>query len=162
MKLQTKSINRGFTLIEILVTLGLIALVVAIGSIANVNMYTRGLSSSEESLLVTTLQKVRSRAMNNIDASMHGLYIEEDPSGSGEYYLIVFSRDSSGSDEEEEPILLNKHKTIEVTGLDEVVFKQLSGEVENYIDEDHDTITISVDGSPVKVVEVKENGLIIW
>ncbi len=81
MKSPTVSINRkcvsaGFTLAEIIMVVALVTAVFAVGAFTNVNMFTRQISMSEESALLGVLQKARSRAMNNIGANTHGVYVK--------------------------------------------------------------------------------------
>ncbi len=157
MKSQTVFTNKGFTLIEILVTIGLVGVVLAITSLANVNMYTRQLSASEDTILVVSLQKARSQAMNNISGKAHGVHFEN-----GKDVFVVFEGNTYVSGDlsnlniprnEDVKLLLNGAEVPEF----DIVFDQLSGSTS-----DNGTITLSSESIPTKEVEIKSNGLIIW
>ncbi len=137
--------NSGLTLIEILVVIGIIAMLFAIGSFMDLSSISRGSIMSEQSTLVAILQKARNRAMNNIDASSHGVRLESDS-------FVIFRV----SPLEEEIIMRNSN--IEPSGLSEVIFDQLSGNTD-----DHGTIILKdVSGGLLAEVKVFENGLIKW
>jgi type II secretory pathway pseudopilin PulG len=156
MKSQIKSTNKGFTLIEVLVVVGLLITVFAIGAITNVGMYTRELSRSEQSDLLTVLQQARSRSMNNVNASAHGVYFGNDLNC---YYVFEGtsyggdSCDNSGNPER------NTNITSETspTNFSEVNFAQLSGNPNRV-----GTITMTDTGTgKIKKITIEANGLII-
>jgi prepilin-type N-terminal cleavage/methylation domain-containing protein len=153
MKSQIKSTNKGFTLIEVLVVVGLLVTVFAIGALTNVGMYTRELSRSEQSDLFTVLQQARDRAMNNVNATTHGVYFGNDIEC---YY--VFEGTSYGGDPCEDSG--NQDRNINITSaaaFEEVYFEQLSG---NPSDSGDITMTDTGTGRE-RIITIQENGLII-
>lgn len=161
MKSQTVYTNKGFTLVEILVVIGLIGMVLTIGSLVNLNMFTRELSYSEVDTLVGVLQNARNRAMNNINAMPHGVHYED---GNASY--VIFEGNTYDGDGIEVPRPMeggevNTNVNITMDGDEEfnIVFAQLSGEVNG-----SDTGTILIDNTSGidKGIIISENGLIDW
>lgn len=150
--------NRGFTLIEILVTMGLVGMLFVAGSFMDISSIGRELVISENTTLVSALQKARSRAMNNIYASPHGVYF-----GTDEAEYIVFRGASYDSDD-----VANEHieRNINVVvsakddngnDFQEIYFEQLSGKP-NIVGK----ITLDDGVQTPRVIDISENGLIAW
>jgi prepilin-type N-terminal cleavage/methylation domain-containing protein len=66
------SYQKGFTLFEIIIVLAIITFVISFGLVMDLNSIKRDSLRSEESVIVSTLEKARGRSMNNIYASTHG------------------------------------------------------------------------------------------
>ncbi len=157
MKLQLAYTNRGFTLIEILVVMGIVGILFVAGSFMDIGSIGRSLRASEHATLISILQTARGRAMNNIYASAHGVHVEDDE------YVLFREFPYSESESTNEAFPRNENVTISATAnlLDaddeiEVVFEQLSGEPENTGD-----ITVE-DTVPPKEIRILANGLIDW
>ena len=71
--------GNGFTLIEILITIGIFAVIATIGLIISLDFYRSYAFRSEESTIVSILQKARSQSMDNIDQVRHGVHFQADP-----------------------------------------------------------------------------------
>lgn len=136
--------NHGFTLIEILVALGIVAILFTASSFLNFNSYNRELLESEQETLVSVLITARSRSMNNIDASRHGVKIEDDN-------FILFRE--LPYDEEIIPRNSNVKNT---STLDTVIFEQLSGEIDNFGE------IILSENLKTKKITLLQSGLIDW
>jgi len=159
---KKKGLTKGFTLVEIIVIIALITIVFSVGAFANVNLFTRQISISEESTLVGVLQKARSRAMNNIDASPHGVYVKN-----GEMCYILFEGNSytPGPSDFCDPVgnsqFIQREDKVEVNmgGIEEfeIVFKQLSGNTE-----DDGTISLLDTVGHTEEIVISLNGLINW
>ena len=137
-KSASPKFTTGFTLIEILVVVGIITLLFAAGAFIDSSNFGRELLASERSTLVSVLQKARSRAMNNVGAEEHNVTIDSDN------YIL-------DGDEE-----IDRNENIEITGIDHVTFEQLSGETEDIGD------IILSDSIRSKTITVHESGLIEW
>jgi prepilin-type N-terminal cleavage/methylation domain-containing protein len=160
MKSPTAYINKGFTLVEILVVVGLVGLVIAIGSLVNINFYTRELSFSEEEVLIGVLQNARSRSMNNVNAIPHGVHYKN-----GDEFYEIFSGNSYPGIEQ---IIISRPKSENTTNSNveiikdgdnewEILFDQLSGDTG-----DAGFITITSSNEEDVEVEILSNGLINW
>jgi len=65
--------SRGFTLIEILVVVAIIGLIISVGLTLDLNSFKRDIFHSEESIILSLLEKARSRSMTNYYQTTHGL-----------------------------------------------------------------------------------------
>jgi Tfp pilus assembly protein FimT len=140
--------NRGLTLIEILVVIGILIGLFAIGSLFDTSSLSRQTVSSEQAMLVSILQKARSRAMNNVDHVKHGVHI--DPSS--DQFVIFEGSSYVGAPTDEE---IPRNTSIVPSGATDAVFDQLSG---NSADA---SITLT-QGPQAKTIDIKANGLISW
>ncbi|MDP2788459.1 MAG: prepilin-type N-terminal cleavage/methylation domain-containing protein [bacterium] len=145
--LKDKNQN-GFTLIEVLITMAVISLLFFAGYFVSVDSFSRELIISEHLTLVSVLQKARNRAMNNINTSRHGVYIEND-------LYIIFRKFPHNSNEPTNE-KIQRNNNINISGLNEVIFSQLSGESGNTGDIFLD------DGMRTKKITIKKGGLIDW
>lgn len=139
--------RKGFTLIEVLVVIGIIIGLFAIGALVDSSSIGRQSLSSVESTLVSVLQKARSRAMNNIAETSHGVFIDSD-----KFVLFQGGSYDSGESTNEE---ISRSDAVAVTGLDEIIFTPLSGEATD------GTITLT-QGVQSREIEILEDGLINW
>lgn len=142
--------HRGFTLVEILVTLAILVTILAIGAFANINLFRQEQVLKEEMILVSTLQKARSRAMNNVEQTKHGVHIENEL----DYYFIFKGDTYNPNDSTNEKI--PREEKIILSGLTNIVFKQLSGNA------NEGNITLTDTGGKQKTIIISENGLIDW
>jgi prepilin-type N-terminal cleavage/methylation domain-containing protein len=65
--------QNGFTLIEVLITLGLIAIVAVIVSVVDINNFRGDSFRTEVSTIGTALQTARANSFNNINQKKHGV-----------------------------------------------------------------------------------------
>jgi len=109
----------GFTLIEIVVVMGIFSLIFCLGTFASFSSYNRYVFNSEKETLVTLLYSARSRALNNISGFSHGVHIDK------EGYTIfkgeTYDEDDPGN------LLVERNNVIHIEGISEVVFAALSG-----------------------------------
>lgn len=148
---------KGFTLIETLIVLALVAVLAGFGVVFGVDAYERSTFRSHQDFVVSALQKARSRALANIGQCNHGVRLNE-----GEY--TVFVEEDGFCDTEgifDEEIIVQGDVSID--GPDEVVFLRLSGDVR--IDDEEVTIVMTDPNSPNNKevsVTVGQNGRISW
>lgn len=67
--------SNGFTLIEILVVLGLVAIVLMTIPVFDIRSFQKRSVQGDVNNFIQNLQKVRSEAMNNIDVENHSITI---------------------------------------------------------------------------------------
>lgn len=151
----------GFSLIEILVVMGLFALLMAMGVVFSLNSYQGYVFRTEYGNFTHVLAKARNFAVNNFDESQHGIHFELDAlPGSYEYTLFVGNTYVDG-DPSNQTFALNR--AIAVAAPDDIVFEQLSGN----LDETNSdctapcTITFTYAGKN-EVIEINEIGAISW
>ena len=81
--------NRGFTLIEILVSIAILAIIISLGLFISMDFFKSYSFRSEESIVVSLLQNARSQSLNNINQVRHGIHFQNP------LKYIVFECDSS-------------------------------------------------------------------
>ena len=149
--LKTKS---GFTLIEVLITMGIIILLATLGLFVAADQYKSYALSSDRNTVVSMLQKARNRSMNNINESEHGFTIDSNSN----YVLFQtpanmgYSGRNVNYDE-----IVPRSPAVTVTGLpsSEVIFKQLSGNTSAM------TLTLQNDTNALTIT-VNATGQIDW
>jgi Tfp pilus assembly protein PilE len=57
----------GFTVVEIVISLALLALIFGLGIVVSIGSYQRALGHSQVATVVALLQSARERSMNNVD-----------------------------------------------------------------------------------------------
>ena len=70
-----KDTNRGLSLIEILVLMGILAFILSFGVFLNFDFFESHNFLSEEKILTGLLRMSRNRALNDIDQMPHGLFV---------------------------------------------------------------------------------------
>lgn len=146
--MQKKS-KSGFTLIEILISLGIFAILFAIGLPLSLDSYRNYILNSETSNLVTLIRRAESLALSNVHNSSHGIYIEEDR-------IILFEGESYAArntafDEEFE-----RAEVVSISGPTEIVFSALESKPNAAV-----SFVLS-NLLNVHRVDVNEHGAIFW
>lgn len=120
----------GFTLIEMLVVMGILTMLGSLALFVNLDTYYGFMFRGERDTLISTLQKARSQSMNNIclgagcvDGKPHGVHVKK-----GEY--TIFQGGSyAARDTAVDEIIFSQNNAIELSTTSlEVVFAQLSGD----------------------------------
>lgn len=157
MKLLMPLKNNGFTLIEVMIVIIILSSFFLIGLFVDQGMYSQKTLQEERSLIVSILQKVRNKALNNIYESGHGLHIEKDN------YIIFRTIPYNESESTNENIPRNNKITItgdpELQDSDneiEIIFTELSGDPINVGEIKLD------DGLEQKYININKRGLIDW
>jgi prepilin-type N-terminal cleavage/methylation domain-containing protein len=132
-KLNTNT-KKGFTMIEILVVITLIAIIISLGMVMSMDSF-RGFSfRNDRDAVVAALQRARSLAINNIclgstcdDGKKHGVHF--DPAAKE---IVIFQGNSyNSSDVLNEAIKFESKAISAVSTIDDVVFDRLSGNAVN-------------------------------
>jgi prepilin-type N-terminal cleavage/methylation domain-containing protein len=139
-------INWGFTIIELMIVLGIFAIILAIILPINVNRSLAQQVSSEQKIVISLLQRARTQAITNQNDSSHGLYITD-----GEY--VLFAGDSYTTRDEDLDIVFSISEGIDVSGAEEMVFQRLIGTSASQ------SLTL-IGATDSKIIHISENGLI--
>jgi prepilin-type N-terminal cleavage/methylation domain-containing protein len=147
--------SRGFTLIEVTIVIAVLAVIAGFGMTVNLASLRSDAFLAEQAKIVTILERVRSRAMNNMHDTSHGFcYIEPN-------YVIFREKDGYCQDgiSSNELIFADAHiasvsDLSSATGLP-LVFDRLTGNTSGA------NITIT-DGSKSANIVINNEGRIDW
>jgi len=127
--------TRGLTLVEILVVLGIMAIVGSFGIIVGLDSYRSHLFYTDRALLVTALQRARAEAIGNIcngpscvDGKPHGVFIEENGNGEVTAFVVFQGPDYATRDAAFDERFATR-SVIRASGISSTTFAQLSGDV---------------------------------
>lgn len=156
MKSSPKSFNQGFTLIEVLVVLGIFILLASLGLFMSFDVYRATFSRSERDMVVVLLEKARSQSLNNVNQTTHGFCFLTSGAVVTSYEVFEGS-DCTAAVKELIPagsdISLSPSPALPATGI---IFSQLSGD-SNYTG----TITLT-QNTQSKTVSINSEGMIDW
>ncbi|MFH1769330.1 MAG: type II secretion system protein [Parcubacteria group bacterium] len=114
--------SKGFTFIEILIAMGIFAIIVALVLPIGINFLSSNDLSTEYDLFLALIRDTRTQAITNQYDSSHGLYIDAE----NENYVLFTGDSFAGRNQDldrEFPISPN----ITLSGNDEIVFIRLTG-----------------------------------
>ncbi|OGE82839.1 MAG: hypothetical protein A2846_04330 [Candidatus Doudnabacteria bacterium RIFCSPHIGHO2_01_FULL_49_9] len=112
----------GFTLMELLVVLGLFAILLGAGVPITLGMYRQYSFHSERDMLVSIIAKARTQALSNVNEAPHGLAI------AGGNYIIFEGADYASRVQSLDEII-PANPTITFTGsTSEITFAQLTAD----------------------------------
>jgi len=124
MKSQKIYTPKGFTLIEILISVAITTLLLGLALFASFDFYDSYIFESEINNVISLLEKTRAEAMNNIAGAPTGLHF-----GTEEYILFRGESFISG-DALNENFPKNPNINIAIPESD-IIFSQLSGDIKN-------------------------------
>lgn len=144
MALHKTCIPNGFTLIEVIVVLGIFAILSTMGLLVSMDSYRSYSFRSEQTVVLSLLQKARNQSMANINQKPHGVYIDQ----VGVQYTLFQGADYSHRDTAQD-IVFPGNASYVLGGVPEVDFTQLTGNpatagnitIDDHI---HPLVTISV------------------
>ena len=136
--------GKGFTLIEILLTLAILSVLLGLGLFATIEGYRGSVSRSEREVVMSLLERARSRAMANVGQSSWGLCFV-----APNYILFKGTVCKEGSFSE---ATLASEGTV-VEGLEGATFAQLSGNAAST------TVTIKQNGRTEAIFITNEGAL---
>lgn len=133
----------GFSLMEIVVVMGMLAMIAAMTAVVNIDTYRGYLFRSERNLTVTVLYKARSQSVSNLcmgifctDGRAHGVHFKLDADNNllgyvifqcpaGPTPCIYISRDAYDIAVDES---VQTSGNVQFSGPEEIIFGQLSGQ----------------------------------
>jgi prepilin-type N-terminal cleavage/methylation domain-containing protein len=83
-------VRQGFSILELVVVIGILTILLGLGTLYSSDFYQRTIIESEKDQIVSLLWRARSRALNNVNQTDHGLLL-----GSSTY--VVFQGTSSAA-----------------------------------------------------------------
>ncbi len=151
-----KRSSRGFTLIEILVVMGLFVILAGFGLFVSMDSFRGYMFRNERDVVISLLQKARSQAINNMcfgggctGGKAHGVHF-----GPGQYVvfqgLSYVSRDSAV--DEVTPV---ENNASSVVGSD-VIFSPLAATTSSA------TVTVSGTDGHTSIISIATEGQITW
>ena len=150
-----KAHQSGFTLIEVIIVLGLIGVIAAFGVAMSYSSLSSTSVTQERDLFVTLLLRgTRAAAIANLEETAHGVQIDNT-----NHRYILFDGTSYDEDATSNRSVPYTSEAIAITntGGDTIVFKQLSGDVIT----GGGVITIT-NGSATQEITIRNSGQIDW
>ncbi len=141
--------EKGFTLIEVLLVLGLLVALAGTGLFYSVDSFRRSQFRAERDMVVSLMQQARARGIANINEQSHGVHI--DPTS----YVLFSGSVYNAADPSNQSYPANV--VITHTGMTDVVFSQVSGEATVT----GGPLTLS-QGSSLSVISINNVGQINW
>jgi prepilin-type N-terminal cleavage/methylation domain-containing protein len=119
--------SHGYTLIELLIVVGLVLMLIAIALFTDLHNYLGDAFRGERRMLVTVLQTARADALNNVDQASHGVALH--PADHPQDYVTFEGDDYDASDPSSRRVFIATYPTdIDPSSPSEIVFCQLSGD----------------------------------
>lgn len=143
--------NKGFTLVEILVSLSVLAIISGIVMFSFSSVNSSGALERSASDVVSALNQARSQTLSSKDNSIYGVRFEESE-------VIIFRESFSAGNSENVSVTLTSPVSLSEVSLagggSEVLFERFTGKVAA-----HGTVTLSGSASSTKVITIYETGL---
>lgn len=143
--------GRGFTLVEVLVVIGITGMLLGLGASMGLDAYRVYSFRAEQERVVSILEKARSRAINNIHQTVHGVCYQD-------FDYIIFEGVACVPGATSEHVQANKaiaRASNFSTKFPVIIFSQLTGT----------TTMVQVrltDGVRSEDMQVNYEGTIIW
>lgn len=149
----------GFTLIEMMVAIGILIAIFSFGIFLSINSYKGYIFRSEKSVLISVLERARSRAINNMFESNHGVCFV-----SPNYIIFIGNSCITGQATNE---IIPANTSLSMSGLSEsspVVFEQLSGKLVPQISpfSQEYIITLEQEGRTPETITINNEGRVNW
>lgn len=114
-----REFENGFTLIEVLLVLGLLVALSSVGLFYSVDSFRRSQFRAERDMVASVLGQARAQSMANVDEQPHGVHIS--PSA----YILFSGSTFNAADSNNRSYPASG--VISHTGMTDVVFEQVSG-----------------------------------
>ncbi|MDP3954241.1 MAG: prepilin-type N-terminal cleavage/methylation domain-containing protein [bacterium] len=122
MNTKTKNNQWGFTAVEVLMVIGIFSLLAGLGLFISMDFYRSYSFRSDRDMTISILERARAQSLANINESAHGVRFD-----SGSSKLILFQGNSYDDRDTSLDQEISLNSGIAVTGINEVVFEQLTG-----------------------------------
>ena len=141
--------TRGFSLLEVIIVMALLAIVFSLGALFSTSAIARANALSERDLFVSLLTATRAKALANIDESPQSLYID-----TNDFVTYEGTTYSAGNATNRR---ISKVSKAGISGQQTFTFAQLSGDALSGIG------TTTIDGGAQKyTVNINTVGRIDW
>ena len=140
--------NKGVTLIEVVIVLAIMGIVFSLGVPLTINHYQSYLLISERDNILGFLRRARTLALANRNSLSHGVYIE-----SSQYSIFEgqnFLNRNSSLDE-----VFPKSQSVSIAGSSEIIFAPLSATTAPV------TLTLSNNNQNISI-QINAEGGILW
>ncbi len=148
---QSVSAKNGFTLLEVMIVVAILAIVMAATIGSGFGFYTGQSLVGERDGLVSLLRHARGKAMNNTNQSSHGVYVS---TSTNQY--ILFQGNSYALRAQDYDLPFPQSPSVTFTGPTEIVFTAITG-----TSSASDTITLSVGAGSMNIV-INGEGRVSW
>ena len=154
---MTHTRHSGFTYIELLIVVGLIGIILSFGMAMGMDSIGRSSVTQERDLFVSLLLSgARAQALANVGGVSHGIHIDND-----NHRYILFDGATYDSSASTNRVTLFTNESVGVTGAENIVFEQLSGNVKDL--DDDETITLTIRGGGAEgIITINKVGQINW
>ena len=147
----------GMTVIEIVVVIGIFAILAASGLFLSMDFYRAYAANSELVTIVSSLGKARNQSLANLNEKEHGLHIETDKYVIFEGAVVPAVYDSGAASNLDIPAGSNTT----VSGPSEIIFERLTGKARSESDDCPCTISFTTQGQ-TKEIDINSEGGIEW
>ena len=159
--------NSGFTLIEVLVVIGLVTVISGMAVVVNMDSFRGDNFRAVRDTFVSSLQHARALSINNVcystplipctEGKPHGVHINKYPSGSISDFVLFQGTTYSSTDILNSKVEVGEKisKAITYSGLSDIDFEQLTGNTTA------GTVTLT-DGVKSSVITIGSDGQISW
>jgi prepilin-type N-terminal cleavage/methylation domain-containing protein len=148
-------LTTGFTLMEMLVVIGLVGVIATMSLFIDINSFRGDAFRSEVNNLGIALQTARADALNNIDQERHGVAIK--PVGYDGYVVFEGNSYDTRDNSKDENTKSSYEVNFSPTSPTEITFDQLSGNAE-----DTDITMIDPNRNITAVISINHEGKISW
>jgi len=113
--------NKGFTVIEIILIVGILAIIFGMGFPIAFDFYKNYQFQAEQDQFISLLEIARNLSMTNLNQSPHGVFQNNDN-------FIVFEGNSFATRNQSQDQIFPRSKSVSISGPSEIIFNIISGQ----------------------------------
>jgi Tfp pilus assembly protein FimT len=140
--------KEGFTVLEIILIIGILGIIFAIGLPVTFDFYQNYQLQAEQNKFISLLEIARNSAMINLNQSSHGVYWDNDN-------LIIFEGNDFATRNQNQDQNFPRTKAISISGTNEITFGAISGQTAS-------SVFVFNNGDKSSNVYVNQEGQINW